>query len=48
MFILAQILVKDGFFERSSLIGLTHKEKCRVSYSVGIKDIVSNHLRYCK
>ena len=43
-----QIFVRDGLFERLSPIGLTQKEKYRVSFPVGIKNIVSRHLEYCR
>ena len=45
---IAQNLVRDRLFERSYLIGLAQKEKYRVSFSVGIKGIISRHFEYCK
>ena len=40
------ILVRDDLFEKSSLIVLAQKRKYRVSFSVGIKNIVSGRLEY--
>ena len=33
---------------RPSLIGSAYKEKCWISYSMNIEDIVCRHLSYCK
>ena len=36
--------MRDNFFERLFLIGLAQIGKDKVSFSVGIKNIVSSHL----
>ena len=45
--LISQIFGRDIVFERPFLIRLAKKGKYIVSFSGGIKNIVSRHLEYC-